>query len=254
VVIDEAHRSVYQKYRSIFSWFDSLLVGLTATPKDEVDHNTYRLFHLEDGMPTYAYGLKDAVDEGFLVPAVGVSVGTKFLRQGIKYADLSEQEKDDWDVLEWGENGPPDEVSSEEINRFLFNENTVDQVLAEVMDKGHKVADGDRLAKTIIFAKNQRHAEFISQRFDIQYPEHAGHFASSHFPFEPVIEFLGRDPKVVHDQHPGFVHFQNIPGPNQLADGIPKVEDHLSAFSRAALKLLITWSQARLLCAGSLVK
>ena len=177
VVIDEAHRSVYQKYRSIFAWFDSLLVGLTATQKNEVDHNTYRLFHLEDGMPTYAYGLEDAVAEGFLVPAVGVSVGTKFLRQGIRYAELSEQEKDDWDALEWGEDGPPAEVSSDEINRFLFNENTVDQVLAEVMDKGHKVCDGDRLAKTIIFAKNQRHAEFISQRFDIAYPQYAGHFA-----------------------------------------------------------------------------
>lgn len=177
VVIDEAHRSVYQKYRAIFAWFDTLLVGLTATPKDEVDHNTYRLFHLEDGVPTDAYSLDDAVNEGFLVPAVGVSVGTKFLRQGIKYADLSEEEKDEWDALEWGEDGPPDEVSSDEINRFLFNEDTVDQVLATLMDKGHKVCDGDRLGKTIIFAKNQRHAEFIQQRFDIQYPEYAGYFA-----------------------------------------------------------------------------
>ena len=177
VVIDEAHRSVYQKYRAIFSWFDSLLVGLTATPKDEVDHNTYRLFHLEDGVPTDAYGLDDAVREGFLVPAVGVSVGTKFLRQGIRYADLSEDEKDAWDALEWGEDGAPDEVSAEEINRFLFNEDTVDQVLGTLMDKGHKVADGGRLGKTIIFAKNQRHAEFIAQRFDIQYPDQAGSFA-----------------------------------------------------------------------------
>jgi type I restriction enzyme R subunit len=177
VVIDEAHRSVYQKYRGIFSWFDSLLVGLTATPKDEVDHNTYRLFHLEDRVPTYAYDLTDAVKEGFLVPALGVSVGTKFLRQGIRYADLSEEEKDEWDALEWGEDGPPDEVSSEELNRFLFNEDTVDQVLATLMEKGHKVADGDRIGKTIIFDKNQRHAEFIQQRFDIQYPEYAGYFA-----------------------------------------------------------------------------
>lgn len=177
VVIDEAHRSVYQKYRAIFSWFDSLLVGLTATPKDEVDHNTYRLFHLEDGVPTYAYSLQDAVNEGFLVPAVGVSVGTKFLRQGIKYSDLSEEEKDEWDAIEWGEDGPPDEVSADEINRFLFNEDTVDQVLATLMDKGHKVCDGDRLGKTIIFAKNQRHAEFIQQRFDVQYPHYAGSFA-----------------------------------------------------------------------------
>lgn len=177
VVIDEAHRSVYQKYRSIFSWFDSLLVGLTATPKDQVDHNTYRLFHLEDGVPTYAYDLEDAVREGFLVPALGVSVGTKFLRQGIRYMDLSEEEKDEWDALEWGEDGPPDEVSSDELNRFLFNEDTADQVLATLMERGHKVADGDRLGKTIIFAKNQRHAEFIQQRFDIAYPEYAGHFA-----------------------------------------------------------------------------
>lgn len=177
VVIDEAHRSVYQKYRAIFDWYDSLLVGLTATPKDEVDHNTYRLFHLEDGVPTDAYSLDDAVKEGFLVPAVGISVGTKFLRQGIRYADLSEEEKDDWDALDWGDEDPPDEVSSEEINRFLFNEDTVDKVLAELMSKGHRVAEGDRLGKTIIFAKNQAHAEFIARRFDIQYPQYAGTFA-----------------------------------------------------------------------------
>jgi len=177
VVIDEAHRSVYQKYRAIFSWFDSLLVGLTATPKDEVDFNTYRLFHLEDGVPTDAYGLDDAVKEGFLVPAVGVSVGSPLLRQGVKYADLSEEEKDQWDELEWGEDGPPDEVSSDEVNRVLFNEQTVDQVLGLLMEKGHKVCDGDRLGKTIIFAKNQKHAEFIQQRFDIQYPDYAGSFA-----------------------------------------------------------------------------
>jgi type I restriction enzyme R subunit len=181
IVIDEAHRSVYQKYRAIFSWFDSLLVGLTATPKDEVDHNTYRLFHLEDGVPTDAYSLDDAVKEGFLVPAVGISVGTKFLRQGIRYAELSEEEKDEWDALEWGEEwgttGPPSEVASDELNRFLFNEDTVDRVLATLMDQGHKVCDGDRLGKSIVFAKNQRHAEFIAARFDIQYPEYAGHFA-----------------------------------------------------------------------------
>lgn len=178
VVIDEAHRSVYQKYRAIFDWFDSLLVGLTATPKDDIDHNTYRLFHLEDGVPTDAYSLDEAVLEGFLVPPVGVSVGTKFLQRGIRYDDLTEDEKDEWDLLDWGEDGEvPDAVSSEELNKFLFNEDTVDKVLATLMDKGHKVADGDRLGKTIIFAKNTDHAEFVAQRFDIQYPEYAGHFA-----------------------------------------------------------------------------
>jgi type I restriction enzyme, R subunit len=179
VVIDEAHRSVYQKYRAIFEYFDSLLVGLTATPKDEVDHNTYRLFHLEDGVPTDAYDLDDAVDEGFLVPPVGISVGTKFLQQGIRYDDLSEAEKDDWDSLDWGDGvtTPPNEVSAEALNRFLFNADTVDKVLAELMTQGHKVAGGDRLGKTIVFAKNRDHAEFIAKRFDLQYPQYTGTFA-----------------------------------------------------------------------------
>ncbi|MFC7405724.1 DEAD/DEAH box helicase family protein [Georgenia alba] len=178
VVIDEAHRSVYQKYRSIFSWFDSLLVGLTATPKNEVDRNTYSLFDLEDGVPTDAYGLDEAVREGFLVPPVAVSVGTKFLREGIKYDELSEDEKDEWDALEWDEGGdPPDVVSAEELNRFLFNADTVDKVLATLMTDGQKVAGGDRIGKTIIFAKNQRHALFIEERFNVNYPEHAGHLA-----------------------------------------------------------------------------
>lgn len=177
IVIDEAHRSIYQKYKAIFDWFDAHLVGLTATPKDDVDHNTYRLFHLEDGIPTDAYDLEQAVKDNYLVPPFGVSVGTKFLRQGITYDGLSEQEKDDWDALDWGDDGPPDAIDSEDINRFLFNEDTVDKVLATLMAEGHKVAGGDRLGKTIIFAKNQRHAEFIEQRFNIQYPEYGGEFA-----------------------------------------------------------------------------
>jgi type I restriction enzyme R subunit len=178
IVIDEAHRSVYQKYRSIFSWFDSLLVGLTATPKDEVDRNTYSLFNLEDGVPTDAYSLDEAVAAGYLVPPVAVSVPTKFLREGIRYDELSEEEKDDWDSLEWSEDGDiPDAVSAEELNKFLFNADTVDKVLATLMKDGHKVAGGDRLGKTIVFAKNQAHAEFIQKRFDANYPEYAGHFA-----------------------------------------------------------------------------
>lgn len=177
IVIDEAHRSVYQKYGAIFDWFDAHLVGLTATPKDEVDHNTYRLFHLEDGVPTDAYGLDEAVGDGFLVPPKGVSVGTKFLRQGIRYDELTDEEKDEWDALDWGEDGPPAAVDSEELNRFLFNDDTVDKVLATLMADGYKVAGGDRLGKTIVFAKNQAHAQFIEERFNVAYPEYGGEFA-----------------------------------------------------------------------------
>ena len=184
VVIDEAHRSVYRKYRGIFEYFDSLLVGLTATPKDEVDKNTYDLFDLETGVPTDAYSLDDAIKDKYLVPPRGVSVPLKFVRQGIRYDELSEHEKDAWDELDWGEDDegnplePPDEVGAAQLNKWLFNTDTVDRVLKHLMTEGIRVAGGDRLGKTIIFAKNQKHADFIKKRFDVNYPSlDAGNFA-----------------------------------------------------------------------------
>ncbi|HEX5760562.1 MAG TPA: DEAD/DEAH box helicase family protein [Thermoanaerobaculia bacterium] len=178
VIIDEAHRSVYQKYRAIFEYFDALLVGLTATPKDEIDVNTYGLFDLERGVPTDAYDLEDAVKDGFLVPPIAVSVPLKFQREGITYAELSEEEQEQWDALEWDEEGhTPDRVEAEAVNKWLFNRDTVDKVLEHLMTRGQTVAGGDRLGKTIVFAKNQAHAEFIAQRFDVNYPHHKGAFA-----------------------------------------------------------------------------
>ncbi len=178
VVIDEAHRSVYQKYGAIFDYFDSLLVGLTATPKDEVDRNTYRLFHLEDGVPTDAYGLDEAVAEHYLVPPRPVSVALRFPREGIRYADLSDEEKDDWDSREWTEDGEvPDVVASDAVNKWLFNRDTVEKMLKTLMETGHTVAGGDRIGKTIVFARNNAHAEFIREVFDDNYPQYHGAFA-----------------------------------------------------------------------------
>ncbi len=178
IVIDEAHRSVYRKYRAIFEYFDSFLVGLTATPKDEIDHNTYSLFNLESGVPTDAYDLDDAVQDGYLVPPKSISVPLKFQREGIAYDQLSEEEKDEWDAIEWDEDGTiPDRIESNDLNKWLFNRDTVDKVLEHVMRNGIKVAGGDRLGKTIIFAKNGKHAQFILERFDANYPHLAGHFA-----------------------------------------------------------------------------
>jgi type I restriction enzyme R subunit len=178
IIIDEAHRSVYQKYRAIFDYFDAMLVGLTATPKDEIDHNTYGLFDLESGVPTDVYGLDEAVAEGYLVPPRAISVPLKFQREGIKYQDLSEEEKEQWDALEWDEDGNvPDAVDSAALNKWLFNTDTVDKVLENLMTQGEKVAGGDRLGKTIIFAKNNAHADFIAERFDVNYPHYKGAFA-----------------------------------------------------------------------------
>ena len=114
----------------------------------------------------------------------GVAVQLKFVREGIRYNELSEDEKEKWDELEWGvdDDGipiePPDEVNTAELNKWLFNEDTVDRVLKYLMTQGVRVAGGDRLGKTIIFAKNQGHADYIKERFDINYPAlDAGHFA-----------------------------------------------------------------------------
>jgi type I restriction enzyme R subunit len=178
IVIDEAHRSVYQKYRAIFDYFDSLLVGLTATPKDEIDINTYQLFDLERGVPTDAYQLDDAIRDGFLVPPIAVSVPIKFQREGITYKDLNPEEQEMWDALEWGDEEPtPEKVEASAMNAWLFNEDTVDKVLAHLMTEGQRVAGGDRLGKTIVFAKSQAHAEFIVERFDANYPKLKGAFA-----------------------------------------------------------------------------
>ena len=178
VIIDEAHRSVYQKYGAIFDYFDSLLVGLTATPRDEIDRNTYRLFNLEPGVPTDVYEIDEAVRGGYLVPPVAISVPLQFQREGIRYQNLSEEEKDQWDALEWNEEGTvPDRVEAEAVNQWLFNIDTVDKVLAHVMLHGQKVAGGDRMGKTIIFAKNQAHADFIAERFNANYPHYQGTFA-----------------------------------------------------------------------------
>jgi type I restriction enzyme R subunit len=177
IVIDEAHRSVYQRFRAIFEYFDSFLIGLTATPKDEIDKNTYSLFDLEDGVPTDAYSLDEAVADGYLVPPKAISVPLKIVRSGLRYDELSEEEKDQWDMLEWGEEEIPDSIEAAEVNKRLFNEDTVDLVIAHLMQNGLKVEGGDRLGKTIIFAKNQAHAQFIEARFNAAYPNLAGHFA-----------------------------------------------------------------------------
>lgn len=177
IVIDEAHRSIYRKYRSIFEYFDSLLVGLTATPRDEIDRDTYSLFELERGVPTDSYDLDQAVADRFLVQPRAISVPLRFVREGIKYDDLSDEEKTKWDALEWEGKLPAGDIDAGAVNKWLFNADTVDKVLEHLMINGLKVTSGDRLGKTIIFAKNHDHAKFIVERFDANYPHLKGHFA-----------------------------------------------------------------------------
>ncbi len=180
VIIDEAHRSVYQKYGAIFDYFDSLLLGLTATPRGEVDRNTYRLFELADHQPTFSYELEQAVEDGFLVPPRAISVPLKFQREGIKYNELSSEEQEEYELQEQFYDDTTGELKEEigaaALNQWLFNTDTVNKVLMHLMENGIKVEGGDKLGKTIIFAKNRRHAEFIVEQFDKNYPHLAGKF------------------------------------------------------------------------------
>ena len=175
VIIDEAHRSVYQKYGAIFAYFDSLLSGLTATPREEIDRNTYELFDRAIGLPTDEYGLDQAIADRFLVPFRPISVSLRFPREGISYNDLSDEEKAQWDLLDWEENVlGTGRVDSGAINNWLFNDDTVDKGLEVLMTQGCQEASGDRLGKSVIFARNHKHAEFIRERFDYNYPHLAG--------------------------------------------------------------------------------
>ena len=178
IIIDEAHRSVYQKYKAIFAYFDALLIGLTATPKTDIDHNTYGLFGIEDDNPTFAYELDSAVKDRFLVPPKAMSVPLKFIREGVHYHQLSDREKAEYEE-KFGDpttGEVPDEIDSTALNNWLFNTDTVDKVLNHLMTDGIKVQGGEKLGKTIIFAKSHRHALFIEERFNKNYPEYAGKF------------------------------------------------------------------------------
>ena len=178
IIVDESHRSIFKKYRAIFEYFDAYLVGLTATPRTDVDRNTYDFFEMEDGVPTYAYDYETAVNEDHvLVPYYNYEVKTKFLEEGITYDDLSKEDKERYED-DFAEDGYiPDFIPSAELNQFVFNENTVDMVLQDLMERGIKVQGGDLIGKTIIFAQNKKHAEFILERFNQLYPQHKGTFA-----------------------------------------------------------------------------
>ena len=178
IIIDESHRSIFKKYRAIFEYFDAIMVGLTATPKTDVDRNTYDFFEMEHGVPTYAYDYETAVGQDHvLVPYYNYEVTTRFLDEGIVYDDLSDADKERYES-DFAEDGfLPDFIPSEKLNKFVFNEVTVDTVLQDLVERGIKAAGGDRIGKTIIFAQNKRHAEFIIQRFNALYPNCKGKFA-----------------------------------------------------------------------------
>lgn len=176
IICDEAHRSIYNKYKDIFNYFDSFLVGLTATPKDEIEKNTYNIFELGNGEPTYGYELAQAVKDGYLVDFMSVETTLKFIENGIVYDELSDEDKKEYEDTFTDENGElPEAIQSSALNEWLFNEDTIKKVLNILMTNGLKIDYGSKLGKTIIFAKNHKHAEKIFEIFNKEYPEYNGY-------------------------------------------------------------------------------
>ncbi|AEA43696.1 DEAD/DEAH box helicase family protein [Fluviicola taffensis] len=167
IIVDEAHRSIYKKYQAIFEYFDALFLGLTATPKDSIDHNTYEVFGLPDKSPTDAYTFDEAVENKHLVPYKTIELSTKFLTSGIKYSDLSASEKEAFeeDILEGEEATGNEWVESSALNNWLFNKDTALKTLEKIIEFGIKKRGGEELGKTIIFAKNKKHAHFLKDMF-----------------------------------------------------------------------------------------
>ena len=176
VICDEAHRSIYNKYKDIFTYFDAPLVGLTATPKDEIDKNTYSIFELEKGVPTYGYELAQAVKDGYLVDFLSVETKLKFLEEGIAYDELSDEDKEAYENTFVDENGQVVErIQSSALNTWIFNDDTIRQVLDILMTHGIHTDYGEKLGKTIIFAKNHAHAEKIFEVFNKEYSHLPGY-------------------------------------------------------------------------------
>lgn len=178
IIVDEAHRSIFKKYKAIFDYFDAIVVGLTATPKTEVDRNTYDFFEMEQNVPTYAYDYETAVyTDEVLVPYYNIEVKTKFLTDGIVYDELSDKDKEKYEDDFEEEGTIPDFISPEKLNKFIFNQDTVDKVLQDLMTNGIKVRGGDLIGKTIIFAQRKEHAQYIIERFEKLYPQYHGKLA-----------------------------------------------------------------------------
>ncbi|WP_019644810.1 DEAD/DEAH box helicase family protein [Novispirillum itersonii] len=185
IIADESHRSVYNVYGDIFRYFDALQVGLTATPVEFISRNTFGLFGCKNQDPTAAYTLERAVEEKWLVPYEVFSHTTQFLRDGIKYDDLSDRQKQEVE-------DDPDTVEHEagDLGRLVFNKDTERQILRNLMENGIRDATGQLPGKSVIFARNHDHAVLLETLFNEMYPQYGGKFCQVIDTYNPRAEAL----------------------------------------------------------------
>ena len=188
IIADESHRSIYNRYRDLFLYFDCLQVGLTATPVDFIARNTFSLFGCEEKNPTAYYPLEQAIAEGHLVPYEVYTHTTNFLRQGIKYAQMTDEQKKQ--LEEDGEDPESFDVDAKDIDRQIFNKETNRAILRNLMENGIREATGQNPGKTIIFARSHNHAVLLGQLFDELYPQYGGNFCQVIDNYDPRAEQL----------------------------------------------------------------
>ena len=202
IIADESHRSIYNRYRDLFFYFDALQIGLTATPRDMILHNTFKLFGCEDDDPTFNYDFSQAVEEGHLVPFEVFTHTTEFLRLGIKYENLTEEQRQQ--LEDDGEDPESFNYEAPQIDKAVFNRDTNKIVLRNLMENG--IRDGvtsSHPGKTILFARNHNHAMLLSQLFDELYPQYGGNFCQVIDNYDPRAEQLIDDFKGV-GSNPGL--------------------------------------------------
>jgi type I restriction enzyme R subunit len=190
VIADESHRSIYKKFRTLFQYFDALAVGLTATPVRFIERNTYELFGCEDRDPTSAYGFEEAIyaSPPYLVP-FRVRVGeTTFRQKGLRYSQMTDAQREE---LESQSETPESvEYAATALDRTVFNKDSNRFIWRTLMDEGIREGTGSRVGKTIVFARNHRHAVHLAELFTEMYPQYGSTFCRVIDNQEPKAEQL----------------------------------------------------------------
>lgn len=189
IVADEAHRSIFNKYKAVFEYFDACKLGLTATPKKTVHQSTYDFFEMKNNMPTDVYEYEEAVySDHVLVPFYLIETGTRIPEEGLNPEDMDEDEREYYEEEFTEEGETPERIPPEKINRYIFNKDTADRMISDLMNNGIRHKNGNHVGKTIIFAQTKKHARFLVERFDALYPEYKGQFCKPIICEEPYAD------------------------------------------------------------------
>ena len=171
IFVDEAHRSLFNVYRAIFEYFDSFVIGLTATPSKAIDRSTYEILDLNTDEPTFEVKFEEAVNLEYLVSYRAFDKTSNILRNGLRYNELTEKEKEEYEELFGNDDGTvPEHIDGGVFRKHIFNNDTIDKMFSDLFTNGLRVENGNKLGKTLIFAVDHDHAVKIVDRFKILYP------------------------------------------------------------------------------------